>query len=270
MIRAALGEAAQRLADVSDTARLDAELLMAHALGVDRNMLLLRHLDDPVPPGFDALVARRLGHEPVAYITGTRAFWTIDLAVGPGVLIPRPDSETLIEVAIAHFGDRSPARILDLGTGPGTLLLAALDHWPGATGLGIDASDAALAYARTNAEALGMAGRAAFRLGDWAEGIDEQFDLILCNPPYIALDEAIGEDVRRFEPHAALFAGVDGLDEYRRIVRQLPTLKAASGAAVLEIGWTQADAVIALTSQTNLSGTIHYDLAGRPRVVLIT
>lgn len=122
MIRAALADAAQRLAGVSDTARLDAELLMAHALGVARNELLLKHLDDSVPSGFEPLLRRRLTHEPVAYITGTRAFWTIELQVGPGALIPRPDSETLIEAAIEHFDERAPLRILDLGTGPGTLL----------------------------------------------------------------------------------------------------------------------------------------------------
>src|SRR5690349_16108760 len=139
-VREALAEAAARLAAVSETARLDAELLMAHALGVVRETLLLHHLDDAAPAAFDALVARRLAHEPVAYLTGRRAFWTIELEVGPGVLIPRPDSETLIEAAIAHFGERGPQRILDLGTGPGTLLLAALGQWPAATGLGIDAS----------------------------------------------------------------------------------------------------------------------------------
>src|SRR5436309_15789618 len=118
--------------------------------------MLLRHLDDPAPAGFEALLARRLAAEPVAYITGRRAFWTIELEVGPGALVPRPDSETLIEAAAAHFGDDGPRRILDLGTGPGTLLLAALAEWPGSTGLGIDASEAALAYAGRNAERLGF------------------------------------------------------------------------------------------------------------------
>ncbi len=150
-VREALVSATRRLAGIGDTPRLDAELLMAHALGVSREDLLLSALDASVPAGFDSLLARRLAHEPVAYITGRRAFWTIELAVGPGVLIPRPDSETLIEAAVDHFGDRGPPRILDLGTGPGTLLLAALDQWPGATGLGIDASEEALAYARRNA-----------------------------------------------------------------------------------------------------------------------
>ncbi len=140
---------------------------MAHALGVSREAMILRHLGDPVPAALESLLARRLAHEPVAYITGRRAFWTIELAVGPGVLIPRPDSETLIEAAIEYFGARAPMRILDLGTGPGTLLLAALAEWPEAQGLGVDASEVALDYARRNAAALGMASRAAFRPGDW-------------------------------------------------------------------------------------------------------
>src|SRR3569623_3259819 len=134
MIRAALADAARDLAPVSGTPRLDAELLMAHALGVTREQVLLRHLDDPTPDAFAALLDRRLAHEPVAYITGTREFWTIELAVGPGALIPRPDSETLIEAAVDQFAGRAPAPILDLGTGPGTLLLAALAQWPEACG----------------------------------------------------------------------------------------------------------------------------------------
>ena len=183
-VRAALAEGARSLASFSDTPRLDAELLMAHALGISRDDLLLKHLDAAAPEAFASLIERRLAHEPVAYLIGTRAFWTIALRVGPGVLVPRPDSETLIEAAVAHFAGRAPASILDLGTGPGTLLLAALAEWPGARGLGIDASAEALVYARRNAGDLGMADRAAFAHGDWAEGIDGRFDLILANPPY--------------------------------------------------------------------------------------
>lgn len=270
MIRIALAEAAQRLVSVTDTARLDAELLMAHALGVTRNDLLLRHLDDAVPAAFEPLVRRRLTHEPIAYITGRRAFWTIELTVGPGVLIPRPDSETLIEAAIAHFGARAPATILDLGTGPGTLLLAALDQWPEARGVGVDASETALGYARANAEALGMAHRAAFRGGDWTTGLEGPFDLILANPPYIGTAEPLPAEVRDHEPAAALFAGPDGLDDYRRIVPALPRLLAPGGAAVLEIGWTQAKPVSALGLQHGLLPAVHSDLGGRPRVVLLT
>jgi release factor glutamine methyltransferase len=268
--RLALAAAARRLETSSDTPRLDAELLMAHALGTSRDDLLLRHLDEPAPPDFTALIERRLAHEPVAYITGRRAFWTLDLEVGPGALVPRPDSETLIEAALAHFGARAPATILDLGTGPGTLLLAALDHWPDAQGLGIDASEAALGYARRNAERLGMAGRARFQLGDWTQGLSGAFDLILANPPYIGTDEPLPPDVRDHEPAAALFAGPDGLDDYRRIVPALRPLLAPGGVALLEIGWTQAEAVSALAVQHGLAPAVYNDLGGRPRAIRLT
>jgi len=241
---------------------------MAHALGVSRQDLLLKLLEAPEPEGFAALLARRMGHEPVAYITGTRAFWTIELAVGPGVLVPRADSETLLEVAVAHFGDRAPMRILDLGTGPGTLLLAALDQWPAATGLGVDASEEALAYARRNAEALRIA-RAEFRLGDWADGLTERFDLILANPPYIGTGEDLPAEVRDHEPGKALFAGPEGLDDYRRIVPELSRLLAPGGIAVLEIGSTQAEAVCALADKHGLSPSLTRDLQGLPRVVAV-
>ncbi len=265
-VRAAIAAAAARIA--SDTPRLDAELLMAHALGVSRQTLLLSRLDDPEPVAFAALVERRIAHEPVAYITGTRGFWTIELAVGPGVLVPRADSETLIEAAVAHFaGTAGPARVLDLGTGPGTLLLAALAQWPDATGLGIDASARALAYATQNAIALEMADRVTVRPGDWTHGIDGRFDLILCNPPYIGTGEQLGPEVRDHEPPEALFAGADGLDDYRRIIPDLPRLLAPGGIAVLEIGWTQADAVSAMVRAVNLTPALHRDLGGRPRAI---
>ena len=170
-VRQALAAAAAELAPVSDTPRLDAELLMAHALGVSREDLLLQHRGRATPPAFAPLLRRRLAREPVAYIIGRRAFWTIEIEVGPGVLVPRPDSETSIEAALALFGEVGPATILDLGTGPGTLLLAALDQWPDATGLGVDRSDAALEFAARNAARLGLAGRARFAQGNWGEPI---------------------------------------------------------------------------------------------------
>ncbi|MGH6781116.1 MAG: peptide chain release factor N(5)-glutamine methyltransferase, partial [Sphingomonadaceae bacterium] len=215
-VRAAIAVAAARLTS-SDTPRLDAELLMAHALGVAREAMLLKHLDEATPADFPALVDRRAGGEPVAYIIGNRAFWTIELKVGPGALIPRPDSETLIEAAIDHFGQAGPANVLDLGTGPGTLLLAALAEFPEAHGLGIDASEKALAYAEANAAALGLEQRARFQLGDWAVDLERQFDLVLCNPPYVETSATLARDVIEHEPHSALFAGTDGLDDYRRL-----------------------------------------------------
>ena len=268
-VRFAISAAARRFA-FSTTPRLDAELLMAHALGITRETLLLGRMGDPVPPAFAVLVDRRAAHEPIAYITGRRAFWTIELAVGPGVLVPRPDSETLIEAAAAHFGDRAPACILDLGTGPGTLLLAALDQWPGATGVGVDASTEALVYAEANARSLGMADRARFRHGDWARDIAGPFDLILANPPYIGTGEALPDEVRAHEPAAALFAGPDGLDDYRRIAPELPRLLAPGGIACVETGATQAAAVADLLAAQGLATMVHHDLAGRDRCVTAT
>ena len=165
-----MAQATTALAPVSDTPRLDAELLMAHTLVVTRETLLLEHLEDPIPPGFANLLRRRANNrEPIAYITGIRQFWSLDLAVGPGVLIPRPDSETLIEAAIAHFSAApSPTSILDLGTGSGALLVAALHHWPAARGVGIDRSADALRYARANAASHLAGERAAFIRADWA------------------------------------------------------------------------------------------------------
>ena len=270
-LRTALADAARRFA-FSGTARLDAELLMAHALGIDRNALLL-DMDRPVPPAFAALVERRAAHEPVAYITGCRGFWTIDLAVGPGVLIPRPDSETLLVAAAAHFDGRAdgrgPTTVLDLGTGPGTLLLAALDEWP-ARGLGVDRSATALGYAVRNAAALGLRDRAAFVAGDWAGAIDGAFDLVLANPPYIGTDEALPDEVRAHEPAAALFAGEDGLADYRILAHQLPRLIAPGGCAAIEIGHRQAAAVGALFAARGLASTVHRDLGGRDRCLLVT
>lgn len=261
----ALTVAATRLAAVSDTPRLDAELLLAHALGIARETMLIG--DYGVPPAFEPLVARRLTHEPVAYITGSRDFWTIALEVTPDVLIPRPDSETLLEAAVAHFGRNSPQRVLDLGTGSGALLLAALDQWPQATGIGVDASDAALAIARTNAERIAP-GRAEMRLGTWADGIDERFDLILCNPPYIEDDAALPADVRDHEPASALFAGADGLDCYREVIPALPRLLSPGGIIAVEIGATQAEPVSELFRKAGLSPHVRHDLARRPRAIV--
>lgn len=269
-VRDALAAATARLAPTSGTPRLDAELLMAEALGGSREALLLSRLDEAAPEGFAALLDRREAGEPVAYILGRRAFWTIELEVGPGVLVPRPDSETLIEAAVAHFGEAGPARILDLGTGPGTLLLAALDQWPRATGLGIDASEAALDYARRNAERLGLSGRAAFREGDWAEGLDEPFDLILCNPPYVESGADLPRDVASWEPAAALFAGADGLCEYRRLAPEISRLLAPGGLACLELGAGQRDPVAALFDPGSFTIKSLEDLKGVERCLTLS
>lgn len=243
---------------------------MAHALGVTREALLLASGDHSAPDGFDQLIARRLEHEPIAYIVGSRDFWTINLRVEPGVLIPRPDSETLIEAALAHFEGRSVATILDLGTGSGALLLAALSEWPVAKGLGIDASDIAVTVARANVDRLGVGERAIIRVGNWAEGIDARYDLILCNPPYVERDADLPRDVRDHEPHSALFAGADGLDDYRRLAPQMAGLIADGGCAVVEIGYEQAQAVSAFFAREGLAVALRRDLGGRDRCLVLT
>lgn len=270
LIARALNRATQRLSGTSDTPRLDAELLMAAALDIARDRLLLDPPAGPVPATFVEMIERREGGEPIAYITGQRAFWTIDLEVGPGALIPRPDSETLLVAAVGHFtGTPGPARILDLGTGPGTLLLAALDQWPAATGLGVDVSLDALAYAHRNAARLGLTHRAAFANGDWAGGVNGRFDLILCNPPYIAEDTDTGPGVAEFEPAEALFAGADGLDDYRRLAPELGRLLAPGGLAAIEIGFDQAASAGAIFAAVGLIPEVAEDLGGRPRALLI-
>ena len=270
-IARALDDATRQLSKTSDTSRLDSELLMAEALHIDRDKLLLSPPDRKVPERFWNMVERRAQGEPVAYITGRRAFWNIELHVGPGVLVPRPDSEVLIASALEHFeGAAGPKRILDLGTGPGTLLLAALDIWAQATGLGIDLSRQALSYASANARRLGFDARARLMQGNWATGLLEKFDLILCNPPYIAEGAELGAGVREYEPDEALFAGREGLDAYRDLEPQLPRLLNPGGLAAIEIAPDQADAVTALLTRDGLQAKVAQDLAGRDRALLLT
>jgi release factor glutamine methyltransferase len=270
-IARALADAARQLEPTSDTARLDSELLMADALHIDRDKLILSPPNRDVPDRFWAMIERRKAGEPVAYITGRRAFWNIELHVGPGVLVPRPDSEVLIASAIEHFeGTDGPRRILDLGTGPGTLLLAALDIWPSATGVGTDLSRHALSYASANARRLGFETRVKWAQSNWADGLMEQFDLILCNPPYVAEGSELGPGVREYEPDEALFAGSEGLDAYRALAPQLPDLLSHEGLAAIEIGHDQASAVMPLLVRDGLHATVALDLAGRDRALLLT
>jgi release factor glutamine methyltransferase len=267
----ALDDATRLLSQTSDTPRLDAELLMAEALHIDRDRLLLSPPDSAIPKRFSKMIERRARGEPVAYITGRRAFWNIDLHVGPGVLVPRPDSEVLIASAIEHFeGTGGPKRILDLGTGPGTLLLAALDVWPKASGIGTDVSRSALSYASANARRLGFEDRLKLKLGNWADGVVESFDLILCNPPYVAEGAELGPGVREFEPDEALFAGETGLDAYRALAPQVPKLLNDGGLAAVEIGPDQGDPVTHLLARDGLQARIARDFANRPRAVLLT
>lgn len=267
----AIRAAAERLAPVSDTARLDAEFLMAHALGLTRSDMLLRAMREPAPAGFAALVDRRIDHEPVAYITGTAEFYGLTLSVTPATLIPRGDSETLVEAALERAG--AAGRAIDLGTGTGALLLALLAERPGWQGIGIDASAGALAVASGNAEKIGLAKRCAWHLSDWrasdwATDLGT-FDLILCNPPYVETGALLDAQVRDHEPASALFAGPEGLDDYRVIIPQLRALMNEGAAAILEIGANQAEAVSALAQASGFGAELRRDLAGRPRALIL-
>lgn len=245
---------------------------MAHALGLTRAEMLMRQRDLAVPAGFADLVARRAKAEPVAYIRGFQEFWDLTLAVTPDVLIPRADSETLIEWAIDAFAANSgPARVLDLGTGSGALLLAALSVFPKASGVGVDASAAALCVALDNAKRLGFADRTEFRRlnwheEDWTTGIG-RFDLVLCNPPYVENSAELDATVMLHEPHSALFAGDEGLDDYEVLLPQLGALLKPGGTAIFEIGYRQTDAVSDLARHAGLSTAMRRDLGGNPRCV---
>ena len=265
----AIRAATAQLGSGTDTARLDAELLMAEALDCTRSDMFLRRMRDPEPPGYAALVARRAAHEPVAYVRGYQEFFGLGFRVTPDVLIPRGDSEVLVEAALAARPDAR--RVLDLGTGSGALLLAALHELPGAQGLGIDRSVAALSVATGNARALGLAERAELRRGDWTQaGWDADlgaFDLILANPPYVEEAADLAPSVRRYEPAGALFAGTDGLDDYRILIPRLPVLLAPHGVALVEIGHRQAEAVSAIAAAAGLDARLHRDLGERPRAL---
>lgn len=270
-IAQALREAAQRLSVSSDTARLDAELLMAHALGTGRSDMLLRHMRDEPPAGFAALLARRAACEPVAYITGHQEFYGLDFLVTPDVLIPRADSETTLEAALAAAPDA--ARILDCGIGSGALLLSALSVLGAATGIGIDCSLGAVAVAAANAARLGVEERASIRHGDWtvAGWADElgRFDLVIANPPYVESAALLARNVMAFEPHGALFSGPEGLDDYRRLIPQMRNLLTDNGVAVFEIGAGQADAVAQIAGDHGFVTRLTHDLANRPRALIL-
>ncbi len=265
----ALREAAVALSASSDTPRLDAELLMAHALDVSRSDMLLRHMQNAVPDGFAALLTRRLGHEPAAYILGHQEFYGLEFLVNSDVLIPRGDSEVLVDAALAARPDAR--RVLDCGTGSGALLLAVLAALPEADGVGTDRSLGALAVAAANAARLGLASRARLLRADWEKpgwAADlGTYDLILANPPYVEDAAELAPSVRAHEPAGALFAGAEGLDAYRILLPQLPALLAPGGVALTEIGATQAAAVAAIAAAAGFASLVHRDLSGHNRAL---
>lgn len=271
-LREALSAIAARLEQAGiEAPRREARLLLAAALGCRPAALLARETV-PAGTGLD-LASRRAAHEPLAYITGHREFWSLDLAVSPATLIPRPDTETLIEAALAMFPDRSRVRrILDLGTGTGALLLAALTEFPDAFGIGVDVSPEAAALAQRNAASLGLIGRAAIVAGDWAQSLAGRFDLVLSNPPYVAeveINELMPE-IRCYEPTRALAGGEDGLAAYRQLLADLPRLLAEDGVAIVEIGAGQAEAVAVLARRQGFATKGCQDIAGVTRALVIT
>lgn len=270
-VRAALAGAAGQLAaaGVPDPAR-DARRLLAAALGVGADRLTLI-ADAPVWPGaaeaFAAMVRERARFRPVAQIVGVRAFWGRDFAVSGAVLDPRPETETLVALALGH---PAPRRVLDLGTGSGAILVTLLAEWPDTTGVGTDVDPAALAVAAANAERLGVSARAAFREADWLDGVAGTFDLVVSNPPYIAEAEIAGlaPDVRDWEPRHALTPGPTGLESYRRIAAGLGPVLAPGGRGLFEIGAAQGPAVAGVFTAAGFAvRAVHADLDGRDRVV---
>jgi release factor glutamine methyltransferase len=262
-----------------DSPELDARLLVGHALSLDHTALArdaARALNGDEAAAIDALMARRLAHEPVARILGTKEFWGLAFDVSPAVLVPRPDTETVVEAALAALGRRGPRsralRIVDLGVGSGALLLALLSELPDATGIGTDRSLAALDTARRNGARLALAERARFVACDYGTALAGGYDLVVSNPPYIPTNHiaTLAPEVREFEPRAALDGGNDGLDAYRAIALDAPRLLAPGGVLVLELGVGQSAPVEGLVTAAGLTleGPPRPDLGGIPRALV--
>jgi release factor glutamine methyltransferase len=262
-----------------DNVRFEARLLLAHAAGLSAEQLIARGAE-PAPAAvaerLRALTARRVLREPMAYILGEREFWGLPFKVSPAVLVPRPDSETLIEAALALMPDRQrPWRILDLGLGSGCLLLTLLREYPAASGVGLELSEEALAVAQANAEALAVDARARLILGDWQQPDWQQrlggpFDLLVSNPPYIEAGaiERLMPEVARFEPRLALDGGPDGLAAYRNIATAAPALMAPGGRVLVESGEGQVTEISRIFASAGLAMEAPWrDLAGIDRVV---
>lgn len=255
---------------VGDAARAECLLLMAFATG--RQISSLRYsLDDELATehreAFNTAIEKRSKHQPISQIIGYRDFWKQRFIVTPDVLDPRPDTETLIEQAV-ELGPFET--VLDLGTGSGCILLSLLDEWPLATGLGVDASSAALGVARDNAQNLSLTDRAKFIVGDWCDGIKQQFDLVVSNPPYITQNamDGLSLDVRDWEPRMALTPEGDGLDAYRIIAVGIQSVLKPNGVLLLEIGFDQGDTVSQLlVDQGMVDVQLFQDINGKDRVI---
>jgi len=266
--RTALAKIAEWFAQAGiENPRREARILLAAAHGTDAAGLMARDMVDPA--SYEKLMGRRIAREPLAYITGHKEFWGLRFAVSPATLIPRPDSETLIEAALTLPVCES---VLDLGTGTGCLMLAILHERPNAWGIGVDISPAAAALARQNARALGLEERSVFYAGFWAEALEHKFDLILSNPPYIPAADIAGlmPEVAKYEPASALAGGPDGLAAYHDIIAALPRLLAENGAAVLELGAGQAPYVMQIAADAGFLSQTRQDLSGVERALILT
>lgn len=262
-----------------DTPELDARLIAQDALRLDRTSIAAadgRLISEAEAERLNEYAARRLAHEPIARILGRKEFWSLDLLVTPDVLVPRPETETLVEAALAAIGNdrRNEAlKIADLGTGSGALLLALLHELPHATGIATDRSIAALAVARANAQALGLDARAAFVACDYGTALRGGFDLIVTNPPYIPADDiaTLAPEVRNFDPRSALDGGPDGLDAYRAIATDAARLLRPHGLMIVECGYGQAEAIAMLFVSAGLSvpQPAQADLSGIPRALVV-
>ena len=272
-----LTNAASRLQAAGvESPRREARLLLAHALGVAQEKIIAGETEELGPPNlakFERVLARRIAREPLAYVVGSREFWSIEFAVGHGVLIPRPESEILVEEALRRFpvGDRV-LRVLDLGTGSGCLVLSFLSERPNANGVGVDISQDALFFAARNAKTLALDNRVEFTQGDWVDGISGAFEVIFINPPYIRRSDlqTLEPEIKRYEPIMALDGGNDGLDAYRRIAEGLSRHLCAEGLAFVEVGQGQVESIKRIFAQGKLAteGTLR-DLAGIPRCLVV-
>ena len=255
----------------------DARILLGHSLnkpnerfyGKEEDVIQSKYLDD-----FSSKILRRCRREPVSKIIGVKEFWSLELLVSPYVLDPRPDSETLIEAARKQFPDKNRIlNILDLGTGSGCLLLAALQEWPHSYGLGIDIDSRCIEIAKINAKRNELNDRAKFQTGNWASNLDEKFDIILCNPPYISANEIaeLDEEVRLYEPEIALNGGQTGLDCYVELAAQFSNLLSADGLIFLEVGIGQKKQILGIMKSNRLELIkIEKDLAQIDRCLILS
>lgn len=267
-------ESARQLEDAGvEQARLDARILICHALGIERAQMATlgsRALSPDETAAIRALISRRCRREPVARILGVREFWSLDFGLNDATLEPRPDSETLVDVVLKNLDGRGDVSILDAGAGTGCILLALLHELPNATGTGVDLSPHAVDQARINAESLGLSARATFRMSNWLDNIEDTFDVIVANPPYIPSRDipTLMPEVRNYDPLAALDGGEDGLAAYRLLIPQMRARLKPGGIAVVEVGAGQAASVGEIFMRNDFSSvTNHLDLGGVERCV---